>query len=66
MKKALPLLILTALLIGPENGLSEQESTEMCMVMISFGELPKDIDIENCFQIHNKNKDGYVNAEELT
>ena len=38
----------------------------MCTVMISFGELPKDIDIENRFQIHDKNKDGYVNSEELT
>ena len=66
MKKVLPLLNLNALLIGQENGLSHQEFTEMCTVMISSGELPKDFDIENRFQIHDKNKDGYVNSEELT
>ena len=38
----------------------------MCTVMISFGELPKDFNIENHFQIHDKNKDGYVNVDELT
>ena len=38
----------------------------MCSVMISSGELPEDFDIENRFQIHDKNKDGYVDAEELS
>ena len=38
----------------------------MCSVMIYSGELPEDFDIENRFQIHDKNKDGYVDAEELS
>ena len=66
MKHFLPLFILTGLLFGQENGLSQQEFTEMCSVMISSGELPEGFDIEFRFQIHDKNKDGYVDAEELT
>ena len=65
MKRFLPLLMLTGLLFGQENRLSQQEFTKMCSVMISSGELPEDFDIENRFQIHDKNKDGYVDAEEL-
>ena len=38
----------------------------MCSVMISSGELPEGFDIEFSFQIHDKNKDGYVDAEELS
>ena len=66
MKRFLPLLMLTGLLFGQENRLSQQEFTKMCSVMISSGELPEDFDIENRFQIHDKNKDGYVDAEELS
>ena len=66
MKRFLPLLMLTGLLFGQENGLSQQEFTEMCSVMISSGELPEGFDIEFSFQIHDKNKDGYVDAEELS
>ena len=66
MKRFLPLLILTGLLVGQENGLSQQEFSEMCTVMISSGELPDDFNIKNRLQIHHKNKDGYVDAEELT
>ena len=58
--------MLTGLLFGQENGLSQQEFTEMCTVMVSSGILPEGFDIEFRFQIHDKNKDGYVNAEELT
>ena len=66
MKRFLPLLMFTGLLFGQENRLSQQEFTKMCSVMISSGELPEDFDIENRFQIHDKNKDGYVDAEELS
>ena len=66
MKHFLPLFILTGLLFGQENGLSQQEFTEMCTVMVSSGILPEGFDIEFRFHIHDKNKDGYVDAEELT
>jgi len=66
MKRFLPLLMLTGLLFGQENGLSQQEFTKMCSVMISSGELPEGFDIEFRFQIHDNNKDGYVDAEELS
>ena len=58
--------MLTGLLFGQENGLSQQEFTEMCTVMVSSGILPEGFDIEFSFQIHDKNKDGYVDAEELS
>ena len=66
MKRFLHLLMLTGLLFGQENGLSQQEFTEMCTVMVSSGILPEGFDIEFRFHIHDKNKDGYVDAEELS